>query len=319
MNSPGRGSRFPKTRSAHCSKKKIRKRKPVKAAVTGGVDPDLRNEQFENIEKVRAQYEAQGWPVLSVDTKKKEFLGSLYRDGKLYSQDGVPLKRFDHDFPHLAEGKVVPHGIYDLQLNKGFVTLGTSAETPAFVAESIALWWNYRGRHDYPDADQVLLLMDAGGANAARSIQFKHEMLKLAYWTNRPIWPQGPGIVLPPGKSIPDTLNSAFWALDLKGDFVVEASKVSEFDGTFAPKCASLVYNFPAKGERGPVKNPNTDKDFVRLACLRNSSSTPSLVRSSLAPKASSFSTPPTVTPRPSCSLSRSCRRRGRSRGFTPE
>lgn len=180
MNSPGGGSRFPKTPSVHCSKKKIRKRKPVKAAVTGGVDPCLRNAQFENIEKVRARYEAQEWPVLSVDTKKKEFLGGLYRDGKLYSQDGVPLKRFDHDFPHLAEGKVVPHGIYDLQSNKGFVTIGTSAETPAFVAESIALWWNYRGRHDYPNADHVLLLMDAGGANAARSIQFKHEMLKLA-------------------------------------------------------------------------------------------------------------------------------------------
>jgi len=148
--------------------------------VTGGVDSDLRNEQFENIERVRAIFEAQQWPVLSVDTKKKEFLGNLYRDGKLYSQDGVPLQRFDHDFPHLAEGKIVPHGIYDLHLNKGFVTLGTSAETPAFVAESIALWWNYRGRHDYPDTDHVLLLMDAGGANAARSIQFKHEMLKLA-------------------------------------------------------------------------------------------------------------------------------------------
>lgn len=148
--------------------------------MTGKVDPDLRNEQFENIERVRRLYETQGWPVLSVDTKKKEFLGNLYRDGKLYSQDGVPLQRFDHDFPHLAEGKIVPHGIYDLQLNKGFVTLGTSAETPAFVAESIALWWNYRGRYDYPDTDHVLLLMDAGGANAARSIQFKHEMLKLA-------------------------------------------------------------------------------------------------------------------------------------------
>jgi len=67
-------------------------------------------------------------------------------------------------------------------------------------------------------------------------------------------------------------MNSAFWALDLKGDFVVEANKVSEFDDTFAPKCSTLVYDFPAKGRRGPVKviwqdgvaNPNTDKDFVR-------------------------------------------------------
>ncbi len=85
-----------------------------------------------------------------------------------------------HDFPHLADGRVTPHGILDLALNKGFMTLGTSAETPAFVAESLGLWWKYRGRHDHPQANRVLLLMDAGGANAARSVQFKHEMLKLA-------------------------------------------------------------------------------------------------------------------------------------------
>lgn len=144
------------------------------------MDPELRNAQFEKIDNLRASYEDQGWPVLSVDTKKKEFLGGLYRDGKLYSQDGVPLERYDHDFPHLAEGLVVPHGIFDLNLNKGFITLGNSAETPAFVAESLGLWWNYRGRHDYPHTDRMLLLMDAGGANAARSVQFKHEMLKLA-------------------------------------------------------------------------------------------------------------------------------------------
>jgi hypothetical protein len=74
----------------------------------------------------------------------------------------------------------VPHGIYDLQANTGFITLGTSAETPAFVAQSLGLWWNYRGRFDYAEAGGVLLLLDAGGANAARGIQFKHEMLKLA-------------------------------------------------------------------------------------------------------------------------------------------
>ncbi len=66
--------------------------------------------------------------------------------------------------------------------------------------------------------------------------------------------------------------NSAFWALNLAGDFVVEASKVSEFDAVTCPKRATIIYQFPAKDKRGPVKvvwqdgvnNPNTDKDFVR-------------------------------------------------------
>jgi predicted dehydrogenase len=68
------------------------------------------------------------------------------------------------------------------------------------------------------------------------------------------------------------SMNSAFWALDLRGDFIVESSKVSEFDDTFGPKRSTIIYQFPARGDRGPVKviwqdgvnDPNTDKDFVR-------------------------------------------------------
>ncbi|MEP4078772.1 Gfo/Idh/MocA family protein [Haloferula sp.] len=68
------------------------------------------------------------------------------------------------------------------------------------------------------------------------------------------------------------SFNSAFWALDLGGDFTVEASKVSPFDENVAPKRSTIVYDFPAKGKRGPVKiiwqdgvsNPNEDKEFVR-------------------------------------------------------
>lgn len=68
------------------------------------------------------------------------------------------------------------------------------------------------------------------------------------------------------------SMNSAFYALDLKGDFVVEASKVSAFDENMAPKRTTIVYEFPAKGKRAAVKviwqdgvgDPNTDKDFVR-------------------------------------------------------
>jgi hypothetical protein len=147
------------------------------------VDPDLRNAQFENIGQLREDYGWRGLPVLSVDTKKKEFLGGLHRDGKLYCHDGEPLKRYDHDFPYLAEGKLVTHGSYDIKAKEGFVTIGSSAETPAFVASCLARWWLFRGRYDSPDAGEVLLLMDSGGDNAERSIQFKHELLKLAACT----------------------------------------------------------------------------------------------------------------------------------------
>lgn len=151
----------------------------------GSSDPEERNQQFEFIQSERERHQFLGSPILSVDTKKKEFLGGLHRAGALYSHRGKALKRFDHDFPYLAEGRVVPHGIYDLQNNSGFVTLGTSVETPRFVAACLKRWWNYRGRFDYPEADTVYLLLDNGGANGSRSHQFKLEMLQLAAQTNR--------------------------------------------------------------------------------------------------------------------------------------
>jgi hypothetical protein len=153
----------------------------------GASDPEERNQQFEFIKAERKRYELLGSPILSVDTKKKEFLGGLYRAGSLYSYQGQALKRYDHDFPYLADGKVIPHGIYDLQNNSGFVTLGTSVETAQFIGASLKCWWNYRGRYDYPRTDRVFLLFDNGGANAGRSHQFKLEMLKLAAQTGL-IW-----------------------------------------------------------------------------------------------------------------------------------
>ena len=119
----------------------------MKVVATGSGDPAERNAQFEFIAAERERHLASGHPVLSVDTKKKEFLGGLHRGGSLYTKD-VPLGRYDHDFPHLAGGKVVPHGIYDVGANSGFITLGNSAETPEFVGRCLRRWWDMRGRYD---------------------------------------------------------------------------------------------------------------------------------------------------------------------------
>ncbi len=99
-------------------------------------DPDERNQQFEDINAERERHRPLGSAILSVDTKKKESLGGLHRTGQLYSQ-GEALKRYDHAFPYLASGKIIPHGIYDLQTNCAFVTLGNSRETPQFIGASL--------------------------------------------------------------------------------------------------------------------------------------------------------------------------------------
>ena len=66
----------------------------------------FRDAQFEYLAEQRDWYLRQGWPVLSIDTKKKEPLGNFFRAGTAYT-DSL-LKVWDHDFASQAKGKLVP-------------------------------------------------------------------------------------------------------------------------------------------------------------------------------------------------------------------
>jgi predicted dehydrogenase len=182
--------------------------------------------------------------------------------------------------------------------------------------------WEARALANYAKEKNVLTVMGNQGATMQGTRVLREwiesgmigDVTEVYYWTNRPIWPQGKGLVFPP-EPVPEhinwdvwqgtcaterayspkihpfawrgfwdygcgalgdigchSFNSAFWALDLKGDFIVETSKVSEFDEITAPKRSTIVYQFPAKGKRPAVKviwqdgvnDPNTDKEFLR-------------------------------------------------------
>lgn len=105
-------------------------------------------------------------------------IGNLYRPGTLYTQ--APVETFDHDFPSLADRVVIPHGIYDLQRNHGYVTLGTSHDTSAFACDCLLHWWQDYGHPTYTEADSLLVLGDGGGSNSARTYLFKHDLQQLA-------------------------------------------------------------------------------------------------------------------------------------------
>jgi len=137
-----------------------------------------RNSQFERIAELRTLYEAKGNPVVSVDTKKKELIGNLFREGKIYTTETVEV--FDHDFPSLAEGVAIPHAIYDIARNEGYVIIGTSRDTSEFACDSIRYWWDNFGKAHYPNADSILMLMDGGGSNSSRHYIFKQDLQALA-------------------------------------------------------------------------------------------------------------------------------------------
>ena len=137
-----------------------------------------RNDQFENIARLRARYAAAGNPVISLDTKKKEKLGNFYREGKLYTLE--ELTTWDHDFNSFAEGVVIPHGIYDLRHNVGYIQIGTSSDTSEFACDSLRYWWLTYGSQLYPDASSLLILCDGGGSNSSRHYIFKYDVQQLA-------------------------------------------------------------------------------------------------------------------------------------------
>lgn len=126
---------------------------------------------------MKTQYQAVGNPIISMDTKKKESLGNLYREGRLYCTETIEV--YDHDFPSLAEGVVIPHTLYDLTRNQAWVTIGVSKDTSEFACDSIKWWWLSQGRLLYPDATSILLLADGGGSNSARHYIFKEDLQKL--------------------------------------------------------------------------------------------------------------------------------------------
>jgi hypothetical protein len=151
------------------------KRQAEKIKTMGEVP--FRNEQFENIARLKKRYARAGNPIISMDTKKKELLGEFFRPGQAYAtgSNGV----FDHDFPSYAEGKLIPHGLYDLERNTGHITLGASHDTSQFACDSLSLWWRRHGIRAYPAATSILLLCDGGGSNNSRHHIFKEDLQRL--------------------------------------------------------------------------------------------------------------------------------------------
>ena len=68
----------------------------------GPRNPD-RNAQFENIARIKGQYLGSVNPLMSIDTKKKELLGTFYRDGKVYCRQ--PLRPMTTTSPATRKGK----------------------------------------------------------------------------------------------------------------------------------------------------------------------------------------------------------------------
>ena len=136
-----------------------------------------RNEQFEYIAQLMDKFANAGNPVFSIDTKKKEPLGLLHRHGSVYCRKAI--QAWDHDFANWAEGMVVPHGIYDVRRNLGWLNIGISRDTSEFATDSWSYFWENHGCFLYPNADEILIVCDGGGSNGCRTHIFKEDMQRV--------------------------------------------------------------------------------------------------------------------------------------------
>jgi hypothetical protein len=145
----------------------------------GSGHPD-RDGQFNFINEKVKTFQGKNQPVISVDTKKKENIGEFKNVGREYCKKGEPRKVNTYDFPDKEKGKASPYGVYDITENKGWVSVGISADTAEFAVHSIESWWEEMGKLSYSDASEIYITCDGGGSNGSRPRLWKRELQRFS-------------------------------------------------------------------------------------------------------------------------------------------
>ena len=154
--------------------------------IEGTQHPD-RDAQFRYLNAEVRRFVRRHDPVVSVDTKKKELVGSFENRGRRWHRVGHPQAVNVHDFPAKGVGKAIPYGTYDVARDEAVVNVGITHETAEFAVESIRRWWRLLGRKAYPEAQRLLICADAGGSNGTRLRAWKAHLQTLADWLKIPV------------------------------------------------------------------------------------------------------------------------------------
>ena len=162
-----------------------------------GIQHPDRNAQFEHIDETVRRQLALNEPVISVDSKKKELVGPYKNAGRELRAKGDSEPVNVHDFVDPDKGRAAPYGVYDLQENEAWVSVGLSHDTGEFAVHSIRTWYKEMGAPRYPNAKSLLITADGGGSNGYRLRLWKVELQALVNELGIPI----SVCHLPPGTS----------------------------------------------------------------------------------------------------------------------
>jgi transposase len=155
--------------------------------VDEGGEHEDRDAQFVHINKVATEFIASSDPVISVDCKKKELVGNFKNSGREWYPKGKAPDVLVYDFEDKELGKAVPYGVYDIEQNQGWVSVGINYDTAKFAVSTIRNWWYEMGVELYGNSKRLLITADGGGSNSSRSRLWKSELQLLSNELNMEI------------------------------------------------------------------------------------------------------------------------------------
>ena len=148
-------------------------------SLEGRQHPD-RDAQFRYLNEQIRRHARRHEPVVSVDAKKKELIGSYKNNGRTWRPHKDPGRVNTHDFIDPELGKVTPYGVYDVGRNRGWVSVGIDHDTASFAVAALRSWWDNEGAAAYPKARRLMICADGGGSNSYRNRLWKIELARLA-------------------------------------------------------------------------------------------------------------------------------------------
>lgn len=133
-----------------------------------GREQEGRDAQFDSLNRQVKDYQSRGQPGISVDTKKKQWVGDFKNAGRQWPPQGQPQEVRTHDCIDRDRGKVPPYGGYNQSANAGGVSVGTDPDPAEFAGESLRRGGLKRGCLPYPQAHELLITAEGGGSQGYR-------------------------------------------------------------------------------------------------------------------------------------------------------
>ena len=224
-----------------------------------------RDAQFRYINRQGKALLRTGDPVISVDAKKKELVGPFKNGGRTWRPKGKPQEVNTKDFPSLAQGKVLPYGVYDTRQNRAVVNVGVTHDTAGFAVESIRRWWKLDGRKSCPAAGRLLVCADAGGSNGNRLRAWKLNLQQMADQIRIPITV----CHYPPGTSKWNRIEHrlfSFISLNWRGEPLINYETIINLIGSTRTRTGLKVKAVPDTNEyETGVKVSDEQLDEIRL------------------------------------------------------